>query len=300
MMLAAGEMRVRLGTRRADTRVPSWLPGAEVVRIDLADPATLNAALKDAGAVVHLAAVNEVESAKDPEKALQVNGFGALRLLRASVQAGVPRFVYLSTAHVYGAPLAGHITERVLPRPAHPYAITHHVAEDFVLAAHDKKDITGIVLRLSNGFGVPAHKEVDRWMLLVNDLCAQAVRERRLVLHSSGLQPRDFITLHDTARAVQHVLRMPRGVCGDGLFNAGGDCSLRVVDMALKIVACCQKELGYVPELVRPEPLPGETGLSLDYDISKLKSTGFALEGDMDGEICRTLRMCAASRREDK
>ena len=114
-------------------------------------------------AIVHLAAMNEMDCARDPAAALEVNTALTLRLLNAAVAAGVRRFVYLSTAHVYGAPLRGHIDERALPRPVHPYAITHRAAEDFVLAAFDAGRIEGVVLRLSNGVGAPAHAAVDRW-----------------------------------------------------------------------------------------------------------------------------------------
>jgi len=84
-----------------------------------------------------------------------------------------------------------------VPRPVHPYAITHHAAEDFVLAAHDEKRLMGYVIRLSNGFGAPAHAGVDRWTLLVNDLCRQAVQTRQLILRSAGClgRPAEMVCL---------------------------------------------------------------------------------------------------------
>ena len=283
---------LRLATRRDDARPPEWLPSAGIVAMNLDDDASLDAACRGIAGIVHLAALNERECAADPQRALQVNGAGTLKLLQAAQRCGVRKFIYFSTAHVYGAPLAGTITERTVPRPAHPYAITHHVAEDFVLAARDRGAVEGIVLRMSNGFGAPAHAGVNRWTLIVNDLCRQAVSNRQLVLHTSGIQLRDFITLDDAAHAVAHLLSLPARNSADGLFNLGGECVRSMADLAERIAARCQSVLGFTPAIRRPVAAPEEKALALDYRIDKLKQTGFELRGDMDAEIDATLMLC--------
>ncbi len=287
-----GEHRLRLTTRGTDLTPPAWLRTAEVVHLDVTGDADFDRACSGVASIVHLAALNEHASVADPQRALLVNSLGTFKLLQAAQRAQVGRFIYFSTAHVYGAPLAGTITEHSLARPTHPYAITHHVAESFVLAAHAQRALTGVVLRMSNGFGAPAHAGIDRWTLIVNDLCRQAVTQKQLALRSSGLQQRDFITLADAGRAVDHLLHLPAASCGDGLFNLGGECTLSVIELAERIAARCEATLGYRPAIQRPPPAPGETAAALDYRIDKLKQTGFALHGGMDNEIDATLRLC--------
>ena len=286
------EWIVRLGSRKTQDK-PSWLPEAETVAMDVLEPSSLLAAMADVQAVVHLVAMNENECVVDPGRAVLINTLGTLNVLQAAIAAGVKRFIFFSTAHVYGAPLVGNIDEQTLPRPLHPYAITHRAAEDFVLAAHDQKKISGIVVRLSNGFGAPTHPEVDRWTLLVNDLCRQAVHNRKLVLRSSGLQQRNFITLADVGRATGHLLGLNQMECGDGLFNLGGDHSLLVWDMVQRISRRCESTLGYLPGIERPEPSPDEQADFLNYCSDKLQKTGFAPRGNLDEEIDRTLLVCA-------
>ena len=290
--LVAGGAQVLLGTRRDGSVAPVWLPQAAPVQMDWSSDEALLAACTGVDAVVHLAALNEVEAVRDPQGALDVNGMWSLRLLEAAQAAGAGRFVYLSTAHVYGAPLSGTIDESCLPRPVHPYAITHRVAEDFVLAARDAGKIEGVVLRLSNGFGAPAHAGVDRWTLLVNDLCRQAVNTHTLVLHSAGLQKRDFITLNDVARGVVHALGLADEALGDGLFNLGGDASLRVIDMAELIAARCEAVLGFIPEINSPDPKPGEVSAELAYSSEKFKRTAWAPGKGHADEIDATLTLC--------
>lgn len=281
---------IRLASRESHSR-PTWLPEAEPVRIDLLNPETTPDVMRGIDAVVHLAAMNENDCVKDPSRALLVNGLGTHNILQAAIHAGVQRFVYFSTAHVYGAPLAGHITERTLPRPVHPYAITHHAAEDFVLAANDQGRITGIVVRLSNGIGAPTHPDVNRWTLLVNDLALQVAQTGRIVLRSDGLQRRDFVTLADVGRATGHLLGLDQGVIGDGLFNLGGEASLTVWEMAQRVAARACAINGITPRIERPEPGPEASAPDLMYDAGKLKATGFRLTGDIDGEIDNTLLM---------
>jgi UDP-glucose 4-epimerase len=287
----AGRCELHLASRRP-VDAPAWLERGRIVALDVTDELSLAAACEGVNQIVHFAAINEIDSAADPEQALVVNGLGTLKVLRAAIRAGVERFVYFSTAHVYGSPLAGRLDESTLARPQHPYAITHRVAEDFVLAARDKGEIAGVVLRLSNGFGAPERADVNRWTLLVNDLCRQAVVDRKLVLKSSGVQLRDFITLEDVGRAVEHVLELDAADLDDGLFNLGGGAAMSILEVAKRIAARCEVVLGFTPELQHPERKDGEVTLPLDFRIDKLARTGFALTSDIDGEIDATLRLC--------
>ena len=283
---------LRVATRTPPQSHPSWLLRGEIVGVDLFSDADLQAACRGVHGVLHLSALNEIESAQNPQLALQVNGIGTLRLLNAACEAGVERFVYFSTAHVYGAPLVGNIDESTLTRPVHPYAISHHIGEAVVLAAHDSRRIAGLVLRLSNGVGAPAHAKVNRWTLIGNDLCRQAVMEGALRLRSSGLQRRDFITLTDVSRAVLHCLQLPISSWGNGLFNLGGEQALRAIDFAERVAHRCGAVLGYLPPIIRPQPSPGEADLPLTYRIDKLRATDFQLAGSVDDEIDATLRLC--------
>lgn len=286
------DCKLRITTRRNIASRPDWLSNGEIIKVDLMSDKDLESACAGVNCIVHLAALNEIDSGKDPELALIVNGLGSLKLLVAAERAGVERFIYLSTAHVYGAPLVGKITEGTLPRPVHPYAITHKVAEDFVLSEHDQKRILGIVVRLSNGVGVPVEPAIERWTLVANDLCRQASTTGRLVLKSSGVQKRDFIALSDVCRAVVHFMNISVAQCGNGIFNLGGENSLSILDMAQQIAVRCQAVFGFMPPISRPGVQGQQFFEHLDFTIKKLKSTGFILNGNLSKEIDDTLRFC--------
>jgi UDP-glucose 4-epimerase len=288
-----GRVRLRLASRAA-AAAPPGLDQTETIALgDYAAAARLDEACRDADVVVHLAAPNEVEAERDPAGALLGTAVPTLRLLEAAARAGATRFIYLSTAHVYGAPLEGEIEERRLPRPVHPYAIAHRAAEDFVLAAGAKTALRGLVLRLSNAVGAPLDASVNRWTLLANDLCRQAVTTGRLVLRSSGLQQRDFVPMADACAAIAHFLSPAVAPAGDAIFNIGSGHGLRVIDLAERIASRHQALFGRTPEIVRPTPARGESAPPLHYRVDRLLATGFRPAARLDDELDDTLRLCA-------
>lgn len=283
--------KITCGTRHETVTAPDWLPEMQMANLNWDSEKLLLNACKNIDCIIHLAAMNEVESLKDPAGALLMNGLATLRLLEAAKKTNVKRFIYFSTAHVYGSPLEGEIDEKTLPRPIHPYAITHKVSEDFVLAAHSQRLVEGIVIRLSNGFGFPATPSVDRWTLLVNDLCRQVVVSGELRLNSPGLQQRDFITLGDIANATRHLINLNPNQLDDGLFNLGGMRSISIIEMTKIVANRWHKITGVNPPIIRPDGKSISSN-SFDYSCKKLLSTGFKLSSLIDDEIDATLRLC--------
>jgi len=293
--LADAGADVVLGSRR-QREAPDWLPTANCCATEWDSTDQLQQICNGIDVVIHLAAMNEIEAAKDPVGALQMNGVASVRLLESAIAAGVRRFIYFSTAHVYGAPLQGRLDETTLAKPIHPYATSHRAAEDVVLAARQQGRIEGVAVRLSNSFGPPTHAGIDRWTLLANDLCRQAAVEGTLTLRSAGLQRRDFVTLTDVGRATTHLVALPEKSLTDGLFNLGGDWAPTIFEVSELIAQQCV-ELGWEsPQIQRPEPtgqeIERQSSEWLDYRIDKLKSTGFELAGDVKAELASALRFC--------
>lgn len=272
--------------------VPTWLPQARVVKINWNDGDALEESCSRVDIIVHAAGLNSEGCAGDPVAALEFNGLATARLTAAASRAKVKRFIYLSTAHVYAAPLVGVITEETCPRNLHPYATSHLAGEYSVCYANQREELEGVVLRLSNAYGLPSHQNANCWMLFVNDLCRQAATMRSMTLRTSGLQTRDFVTLHDVVRAVAYLINAPKSDIGDGLFNVGSGRSKNMIVLANLIQSRCLHVLGYSPEIIRPNPSSPEENLSFEYRIDKLLSTGFVLNDNPEKEIDGLLMAC--------
>lgn len=280
-----------LGTRKKITRPPFWLPQATVVETDWTCTSKLIQICDNMDIIIHAAGMNAQDCHKDFIAALEFNGVGTARLLQAAIQQKVRRFLYISTAHVYGYPLIGNITEETSPLNLDSYATSHRAGEDVVRSADQYGKIEGIVVRLSNAFGVPVQKEVDCWKLLVNDLCSQAVITKKICLSTSGVQRRDFVPLLDVCRAIENLLHQPRHALGDGLFNIGGEFAPTVWEFAEIIQKECELMLGFRPLLSRTSQEKEKNGV-LQYQITALRQIGFELKADPIEEIDRLLRFC--------
>jgi UDP-glucose 4-epimerase len=281
------EYNVILSSRKL-VSLPQELEYCSLVQIDInTSKNDLAQILNSIDVVIHLAALNEIDCLENPDEAILVNILGLQNILNASIQAGVKKFIYFSTAHVYGAPLRGNISENIYPLPQHPYSITHRAAEDYVIAATLQSKINGIIVRLSNSIGAPIHPGVNRWTLLVNDICRQIAESKEIRLKTNGSQLRNFITMNDLCRAINHFCTINEIDKNFPVYNLGGPSNMSIIEMVNIVVDLCTKEYGFTPSVFKPEQT--EIFYDLNYDSSKLEKTGFHWVNDIEKEIKDTL-----------
>lgn len=241
--------------------------------------------------VIHLAALNEWDCVKYPSEAIRVNIDETRIILENSIQAGVSNFIYFSTAHIYGSPLQGLISENTIPRPVHPYAITHKAAEDYVYAAVSKKKIQGIIIRLSNSFGAPVLPTVNRWTLLANDLARQAIEKNKLSLLSNGCQYRDFVCLTDVENIINHMVSDPM-LYNKTIYNLGSGIGIRVIDLASQIADAYRDIFGSVIPIETPAGSVTTIDPELHFSIERLLSEGVAVQNNIAEELKQLLLFC--------
>lgn len=107
-------------------------PAADFHLADIADTETVTKILREGQieGILHFAAFIEVgESVREPVRYYNNNTGGAIRLLRAAMDAGVRKFVFSSTAAVYGEPDTVPITERNRKEPINPYGTSKWFVE---------------------------------------------------------------------------------------------------------------------------------------------------------------------------
>jgi UDP-glucose 4-epimerase len=287
------EYEVCLGTRKKTDRLPCLFPG-KTVEMKWDSISQLRRICRNIDLIIHAAGMNAADCNENPEEAVKCNALGTAQILKAAKTCGVKRFIYLSTAHVYASPLVGNITEEVCPRNLHPYASSHRAGEDVVRRAHQESCVEGVVIRLANVFGAPVSKAVNCWMLLVNDICKQAVTQRKIQLNSSGQQRRNFVSMNEFCRAIVHMLELPLSHLGDGLFNIGGARSWTVMEMATFVSERAERILDKKVEISPLISPKNESIEELDYDVSKFLKTGFepSKEIAVETEVNNLIQFC--------
>lgn len=260
--------------------IPNDLSNLEILKND---DVLEKDALKDIpiDIVIHLASMNEHECADSPQQAVDVNIKGTLNWLIWARQKNVGQFIFFSTAHVYGKPLAGNLDENSKTFPQHPYAITHKAAEDYVLNFFQDHNLNTKVIRLSNSFGSPAFPTANRWTLLINDICKSIVENRSFKINSNRLQERDFISLTNVCSAVERLIYydIPEG--DNRIFNLSSEESRTLFDTGVWVKEIAnnyfQQEIKY-----SFDPTKDQLDIPLKLSNEKLQRTGWFLNPDND------------------
>ena len=186
--------RVRV-LSRAPGRVP--LPDAvSWARGDLAEPAALQAALRDVRTVVHAAAL--LAGGPTPGAAFErVNARGTETLARVARDAGVRQFIHISSAAIYGeGPIATPHSEDSTLCPGTLYQRSKLLAEHALTAALDGSDVHWTILRPPELYGPDRPQTIAFF---------RAVARRRLWLHGPAraiVQPTHVADLIAAVRLV--------------------------------------------------------------------------------------------------
>ena len=284
--LSAAGFEVILSGRTVPEGAIEWGKRFEFRRADVLVSGEHEALLRDVDLLVHLASLDELEAVATPARAVEVSGEGTRLMLAAARAANVKRTLFFSTLHVYGPTAPSEIDEATPVRAAHPYAIAHLTGEGFCRQALALgQDVA--ILRVSNGYGAPAWREVDRWTLAHNDFCLQAVRDHRIVLRSAGQQHRDFVAIEDIASATMTLARAPREALDEPIFNVGGRLSLPVFEIATRVQARARARLGVDCPIERPKPNAGQNEMEVVYRIDRLARLGYAPRDQFAAETDR-------------
>ncbi len=132
---------------------------AELIEEDIADKGAVRAVLRRhrPSAVIHFAAFCSVkESVENPFKYYQNNVTGTANLLEAALEVGVPRFIFSSTAALYGEPRETPITETHPLAPINPYGWTKLMGEQMLADAARAYGIRYVAFRYFNAAGADA------------------------------------------------------------------------------------------------------------------------------------------------
>lgn len=171
--------------------------------------------------VIHMAELsNDPTGELSPSITLKINHQGSLRLARLAKEAGIRRFIYMSSCSVYGianGDIALSEESRTMPQTA--YAICKTLCErDLIPLA--SPDFSPIIFRNATVFGPSPRQRFD---LVFNYLCGLAWTKRRIELTSNGKPWRPLIHISDLANAVICAIHAPIEAIHGEIFNVGSN-----------------------------------------------------------------------------
>lgn len=189
-----------------------------LIRGDIRNYNLVRKAVKEAHAIFHEAAVSSwSDSWKNLLDLNQVNINGTLTLLKTCVDSNVERFIYASSASVYGEANIQPQHEDLTPKPISPYGVSKLSAEQFVQVFHKLYDLGTVCLRYFNVYG--PRQTYGPYSSVITNFINRILRNSRPIIYGDGEQTRDFVNIKDVVDA--NMLALTKKNAIGKVFNIG-------------------------------------------------------------------------------
>ncbi|MCS7300065.1 MAG: NAD-dependent epimerase/dehydratase family protein, partial [Fimbriimonadales bacterium] len=250
-LLQHGQVRVLddLSTGALDN-LNEVLSEIEFIRGSVADPDAVREAIDGCTIVFHLAAQVSVPLSMElPTETFEVNVYGTQRLLEAARRAGCERFVFASSAAVYGDSPRLPKREGMSPAPISPYGWSKHYGE---LLCRDYCRVFGVptvCFRFFNVYG-PCQNPRSQYAAVVPRWITAALTDRKPIVFGDGKQVRDFIYVEDLIQGIWLGATHPDAI--GKVFNLASGARSTL----LELLQAIERAVGYelYPEFQPPRP----------------------------------------------
>ena len=214
-------------------------PRYSFVKGDVADEGAVRAAVAGCDALINFAAETHVDrSILFPKDFVVTDVLGVYALAEAARDAGVKRYVQVSTDEVYGSVDEGAFDELARLNPSSPYSASKAGGDLLALAYAKTFGVPLVVARSSNNYGPYQYPEKFIPLFVTN-----ALDDKSLPVYGDGHQVRDWLHVRDNCEALATILE--QGEVGT-VYNVGGDCELENIDVTRRIL----KILGKSEDLI--------------------------------------------------
>jgi dTDP-glucose 4,6-dehydratase len=234
-------------------------PRHRFVEGDICDGALVRPLFDDVDVVIHLAAESHVDrSILSDQPFVRTNVMGTATLLAAALDAGISRFLHVSTDEVYGSlpwvdpgdstdesRPAARFTEVTPLAPRSPYAASKAAGDHLAMAYHVTHGLDVVVTRCSNNYGPRQFPEK-----LIPLMVQRALEDLPLPLYGDGLNVRDWIHVHDHCRGL--LAAVDQGEAGR-IYNLGGGAERTNLDVVRSILSLLGKPQSLI-EFVEDRP----------------------------------------------
>jgi UDP-glucose 4-epimerase len=195
-----------------DPRCSLYPNGGDIRDIDL-----LSDAMQGADAVLHLAAMWLLHCKDFPRTAFHVNIEGTFNVLEACVKNNIKRFVYSSSASVYGDAVEVPMTENHPFNNRNFYGASKIAGEAMCRAYYDRYGLSYVGLRYMNVYG-PHQDQTAAYTGVIPIMLNKIDANETPIINGDGSQAYDFISVQDVARC--NICALESDVT-DEFYNVG-------------------------------------------------------------------------------
>lgn len=191
-------------------------PNYTFVHGDICDKNLVADLMPEVDTIVNFAAESHVDrSITGPEIFIDTNVKGTLNLLQNAKNAGIDRYLQVSTDEVYGSlGKTGYFYETTPISPNSPYSASKASADMLVRAYHETYGMPTLNTRCSNNYGPYQYPEK-----LIPFFISLLLKGEKVPVYGDGMNVRDWLYVYDHCEAIDVVLH--KGKVGE-VYNIGG------------------------------------------------------------------------------
>ncbi len=243
-------------------------PGATLIRGEIRDPQSAIQAVQGAELIFHVAAnANGTLSVENPRCDFETNALGTFNVLEAALRAGVKRFVYLSSASVYGRPQRSPMDEEHPTKPFVPYGASKLAGELCCRAFFEAYSLPVVTARPFCVYGPGENPKTA--LVEVSRYLRWHLNDRPIpIIGDPDRKTRDFVHVSD---AVQGLLLIADKAEAGEIFNLGSGQEVSMRQL-VEIIGSVTRQ---TPEIEEISHVTEDT-YRLVGDISKIRSLGYA------------------------
>ena len=202
------------------------LPADKQKIIDILDIDVNDAFFNNIEVIIHLAGMVSVpRSFEDPINSFGNNTFCTIKLLSAANIHKIKKFIFSSSAAVYGSK-EGTVSETDVTEPNSPYGLDKLTSEKYIQMYCQQWNIDYLILRFFNVYGQGQNPEYAGVITAFN-IAAQ--NKQPLIIYGDGEQTRDFVSVNDVCN---HVSKLITSSAKNEIFNIGTGNSISINTLA--------------------------------------------------------------------
>ncbi len=199
---------------------------------DIRNMQEISQAMKGADAVFHEAAfVSVVASYEEPVLTHDINVTGTMNLLKAAADLGVKRFVFASSAAVYGGTKNPEKREDEVSYPRSPYGISKLFGEYYLRFFYERYGLETVSLRYFNVYGPRQSFDLQaQYGGVITLFLNRLLRNMSPIVYGDGEQTRDFVYVKDIVKA--NTLAMTCKEAAGDTFNVASGTRISINKLA--------------------------------------------------------------------
>lgn len=204
------------------------------------------------------------KSIEYPEMDFEGNVSVLYKTLSALVRGNLnPKFIFLSSAAVYGNVKELPITEEHETNPISPYGLHKKICEDICKYYREQKNMNISVVRIFSAYGVGLRKQI-LW-----DMYNKYEKNNEIKLFGTGMETRDFININDVVSSIYLLSNLKDS---EFIYNVANGEETKIKDLALEFAEAIGLEgdkVSFTGNIKLGDPINWRA------DISKIKEVGY-------------------------